>query len=105
MLTFVVLLVLETIVARAMEAQTLTVLYTFTGLADGNGPSGGLVMDASGNLYGTAQFGGDLNCQSGLGCGTVFKLDTSGNLTVLHRFEGGSDGIFPPSGLFRDKAD
>src|SRR5579863_8222027 len=39
-----------------------TVVYTFTGGADGGNPNGTLVIDAAGNLYGTAQYGGDLSC-------------------------------------------
>jgi uncharacterized repeat protein (TIGR03803 family) len=49
-----------------------TVLYSFTGGADGANPMGGLVQDAHGNLYGTAYAGGT-GC-GGLGCGVVFKL-------------------------------
>lgn len=73
-----------------------TVLHTFTGGADGAWPSAALVMDSAGNLYGTAVFGGNLNCQAGdgFGCGTVFKIDTGGNFSVLHTFTG-SDGAYP----------
>lgn len=75
----------------------LTVLYAFTGGTDGGFPLGSMVRDAAGNLYGNTQSGGDLTCGSGngSGCGTVFKLDTKGNLTVLHTFSGGADGAFP----------
>lgn len=53
-----------------------TVLHTFTGGADGANPVGGLTMDAAGNLYGTAEVGGDLGCVvgNGYGCGTVFEI-------------------------------
>jgi uncharacterized repeat protein (TIGR03803 family) len=51
--------------------------------ADGAHPSfGGLVMDAAGNLYGTTDSGGACGAESA--CGVVFKLDQSGNETVLH---------------------
>jgi hypothetical protein len=46
---------------------TETVLYSFTGGIDGQAPDGGLIADASGNLYGTTIPGGS-------GSGTVFKL-------------------------------
>jgi uncharacterized repeat protein (TIGR03803 family) len=79
---------------------TLTVLHNFTGGAsDGSLPVAGLSMDASGNLYGTTERGGASDR------GTVFKLDTSGTLTVLHSFTGGaSDGSFPLAGLIADHA-
>jgi uncharacterized repeat protein (TIGR03803 family) len=69
-----------------------SVLYSFSGGADGGTPQAGLVRDAAGNLYGTTSFGGDLNCNSTLGCGTVFKLDTHLEETVLHAFTGANDG-------------
>jgi uncharacterized repeat protein (TIGR03803 family) len=69
-----------------------SVLYSFSGGADGGTPQSGLVRDAAGNLYGTTSFGGDLNCNSTLGCGTVFKLDTNLEETVLHAFTGANDG-------------
>jgi uncharacterized repeat protein (TIGR03803 family) len=50
-----------------------TVLYTFTGGANGQGPSG-LVRDAKGNFYGITGSGGDLSGCNGAGCGLVFKL-------------------------------
>ena len=53
-------------------------------------------------LYGTALYGGDLSRCGGLGCGTVFKLDTAGKLTVLYAFEGGLDGAQPIGSLARD---
>lgn len=81
------------------------VLYSFTGGKDGANPWGGLVADKLGNLYGTTYNGGDLTCQfNALGCGTVFKLDSAGNETVLHSFEWGADGALPFSGLIRDRA-
>jgi uncharacterized repeat protein (TIGR03803 family) len=70
-----------------------TVLHPFTGGNDGIDPVG-LVRDAAGNLYGITGDGGSTAC--GSGCGTVFKLDPSGNETILHRF-GGSDGRYPNS--------
>jgi uncharacterized repeat protein (TIGR03803 family) len=52
-----------------------TVLYNFTVGSDGMDPEGGVILDESGNLYGTAVFGGDSSCgYQGGGCGVVFKL-------------------------------
>jgi uncharacterized repeat protein (TIGR03803 family) len=74
-----------------------TVLYSFTGGADGAQPRSGVIRDPDGNLYGTAYWGGYFE-----NFGTVFKLDTSGTLTVLHTFTDEGDGTNPLSGLLRD---
>jgi uncharacterized repeat protein (TIGR03803 family) len=83
-----------------------SVLHSFTGGADGGIPMASPVLDATGNLYGTASGGGDLTCSQGggNGCGTVWKLDTSGNFTVLHSFTGGTDGAGPVAGLVMDSS-
>jgi uncharacterized repeat protein (TIGR03803 family) len=79
-----------------------TVLYSFTGHLDGGSPFAGLVGDSSGNLYGTTEGGGLVDC-GGAGCGVVFKLDPTGQETVLHRFSG-PDGALPESaGVVRDR--
>ncbi len=85
-------------------AGNQTVLYSFKGETDGGEPFAGLVRDAAGNLYGTTQIGGDPSCVTGVGCGTVFKVDKSGNETVLYSFKGGADGLQPVAGLVRDEA-
>ncbi len=81
----------------------VTILYSFQGGAsDGGQPFGNLVMDSSGNLYGTTTIGGDVRCtiRESVGCGIVFKLDTSGVETVLHSFLGApTDGAQPAVGL------
>ncbi len=79
-----------------------SVLYAFTGKRDGGTPQAGLVMDAEGNLYGTTLFGGHLRCDPSLGCGTVFKVDTTGTETVLYAFKGAKDGAIPVGGLLLD---
>ncbi len=88
------------------QAQTFTVLYTFTGGADGGQPYAGLIVDNKGNLYGTTSEGGSglLGCPKG--CGTVFKVDSAGNETVLHNFgQITTDGASPMFGsLIRDSA-
>jgi uncharacterized repeat protein (TIGR03803 family) len=71
-----------------------TVLYSFTGGADGSSPNG-LILDPAGNLYGTTTNGG------ASGFGVVYKLDTSGNETVLYSFTGGADGA-NPNNVIRD---
>ena len=80
-------------------------LYSFAGSPDGGfADQGSLTLDAAGNLYGTRSDGGDLNACGGIGCGTVFKLDTEANLTVLHTFEGDSDGARPSGTMVQDAA-
>ena len=90
-------------------AQTFTELYAFNSagdLSDGGWPEAGVVRDAVGNLYGTTFFGGlgtecDINVA---GCGIVFKVDVSGNESVLHAFGGTQDGWNPTAGLVFNSA-
>ena len=74
-----------------------TVLYRFTGGADGGDPQAGVILGAGGNLYGTTFSG----CSGA--SGVVFKLDAAGNETVLHSFTG-PDGWGPWAGLVQDPA-
>jgi uncharacterized repeat protein (TIGR03803 family) len=100
-MTALILLLWSCAVATPTFAQSFSVLYSFTGGADGANPSEGLVLDSAGNLYGTTQYGGTGNCtQYGLsGCGTVFRVTNQGTETVLYSFQGGSDGEYPWGGL------
>jgi uncharacterized repeat protein (TIGR03803 family) len=80
-----------------------SVLYSFTGAADGGAPSGPLVMDSQGNLYGTTQYAGSSTCNAPFGCGTVFKLSPTGALSVLYTFTGvNGDGESPTAGVVLD---
>jgi uncharacterized repeat protein (TIGR03803 family) len=60
-----------------------SVLHSFGGGHGGVFPYAGVIPDSSGNLYGTTFAGG-------AGGGTVFKLDTAGNLTMLRNFSSGT---------------
>jgi uncharacterized repeat protein (TIGR03803 family) len=86
---------------------TESVLYSFTGGADGYQPSAPLMFDAAGNLYGTTPWGGNLSSCNGNGCGTVFKLtpDPDGNWKekVVHQFTFHPGGI-PLGGVVSDAA-
>jgi uncharacterized repeat protein (TIGR03803 family) len=74
------------------------VLHSFSG-SDGSIPKGALIRDQDGNLYGATQEGGVF------GLGTVFELSTTGSLTTLYSFAGGTlDGENPYGGLTRDIA-
>lgn len=128
-----------------------TVLHVFSGNSDGNSPSGGLIMDSAGNLYGVTQDGGKnsdgavymitakgkesvlyafcskKNCTDGsspfgtlvvdksgnvfgttsiggaLNQGTIFEIPKNGVETVLYSFKGGNkDGSDPRAGLIED---
>lgn len=68
-----------------------TVLYSFTSGLDGGQPYGGVTLDASGNLYGSAVVGGTYgNCPED-GCGVVWRLTPAPGGTwthsVLHDFD------------------
>ena len=55
-------------------------MYTFAG-AGGATPSSGVILDGSGNLYGSTSQGGTKRY------GVVYKLDSAGNETVLYNFD------------------
>ncbi len=85
-----------------------TIVHRFGRGADGNTPIGGLVFDASGNLYGTTYKGGLINSACPFGCGIVYELSPAagGGWTEkgLHAFTGSTDGANPLSALIFDKA-
>ena len=85
-------------VFRLTANGNFRVLHTFLGGTDGaqnfGQPGGGLVRIGQ-ELYGVTYFGGDLTCDPGLGCGTIFKLSQTGQETILHTFSGAADGAFP----------
>ena len=106
-LTLVVALGLGAVTTHSAQGQTFKVLHKFSGSPDGSWPTDNPVSDAAGNLYGVTEFGGTGSCpiKGHKGCGTVFKRDTSGKLTVLHSFTGGTtDGSNPTGFLVWDKA-
>jgi uncharacterized repeat protein (TIGR03803 family) len=78
-----------------------TIVYSFGAYPDGSFPSGGVVIDADGNIYGTTQEGGTgTSCWGG--CGTVFKLDTNGKETILFNFTPPAE--YPTATLTMDAA-
>jgi hypothetical protein len=98
------------------DPWTETVLYIFKGKNDNNDgmqPSGGLIIDQSGNLYGVTAYGGTGGCiLLGIlyGCGTVFELSPPQQKggqwteTILYSFQGGNDGYYPWGNLTFDKS-
>ncbi len=92
------------VVYKVDPAGHETVLYNFTGGINGNYPQSGVIRDAAGNLYGTTSVGGAAAIGGWAGYGVVYKLDPAGNETVLYSFMGGSDGSHPYAGVIRDAA-
>jgi uncharacterized repeat protein (TIGR03803 family) len=86
------------IAPRAQGQYTVIHNFGLPGTAgDRSSPNGDMIQDSDGNLYGTAQRGGD---------GVAFKLDQNGVLAVLYAFSCDAPpiGCFPDAGLFRDPA-
>jgi uncharacterized repeat protein (TIGR03803 family) len=75
---------------KVTTSGTFTLLHSFVGgKNDGANPTGGLTLGSDGNFYGTTQQGGSGSQ------GVVFKMTTSGTITLLHTFNAGTDGAFP----------
>jgi uncharacterized repeat protein (TIGR03803 family) len=79
-------------VYKLTPAGSLTILYSFTGGADGVTP-GPVMQGSDGYLYGAAYGGAN-------GFGTIYKISTTGKLKVLHAFNN-SDGNQPSSALIQ----
>ena len=83
---------------RSGNTWSPKVLYSFTGYLDGANPWGGVIIDQSGNIFGTATSAFD-------GAGVVFELTPAGpgyTYHVLHTFNGGTDGGIPSGPLAMD---
>ena len=82
---------------RLAKDGTEETFHAFQGGQDSEAavPSGSVILDSAGNVYGTTLLGG-------LGFGTVYRVDPSGNLTVLYDFHGAADGSGPQGPLVRD---
>ncbi len=77
--------------------NTVTVLHSFSGGADGANPVAGLMLANDGKYYGTASAGGSAGNN-----GTIFRTDTKGTFTNLYKFAGLTDGAVPLAGLVQD---
>jgi uncharacterized repeat protein (TIGR03803 family) len=67
----------------------VTIVHEFDGAAGGANPQSEVIQGTDGNLYGIASGGGTS------GIGIVYKLDLSGNFSVLHDFNGTGEGAYP----------
>jgi len=79
---------------RLTPAGVFTVLYTFTGGADGSFPNA-LVQGKDGNFYGSTFCGPESPANLFNGNGTIFKVTMTGALTTLYSFTNGTDGANP----------
>ncbi|MGA8491072.1 MAG: choice-of-anchor tandem repeat GloVer-containing protein [Terriglobales bacterium] len=83
------------VIFKVTQSGKETVLYRFTGKADGAFPQD-LTVDKTGNIYGAT--GGSYMQGNG---GTLFKIDTTGKLTTLYTFRGSANGVSPRWHLLR----
>jgi uncharacterized repeat protein (TIGR03803 family) len=101
--------------AQKGGAWTETVLYSFLGNLknDGKWPSGGLVIDGSGNLYGVTAYGGTGDCVllgAKVGCGAVYEISPpkqkggAWTETILYSFPTAKQGYLPNGNLVFDSA-
>ncbi len=90
-----------------MEAPLYLFTFSPSGeyFPDGALPAAGLLADASGTLYGTAELGGVCSIEPLYGCGVAFKLMPSSSgytFSLIYTFKGGGDGRLPLAGLIAD---
>lgn len=84
---------------QAAAAKRFTILHRFVA-SEAAYPSGGLIADAAGNLYGVTREGGSRNCKRG--CGVVYRIAPDGTFTQLYAFQSISDGVAPYGNLLLD---
>lgn len=80
---------------------TFKLIHIFQVFNDGENPYGNLIVDSSGNLYGTTVYGGSYYD------GTVYELSPSGSIwtiSLLYNFQNGIDGGHPSSGVIIDNS-
>lgn len=88
---------------KITPAGSLSTLFSFPGNESSIVPTGGLIQADDGNLYGTSSVGGVDDS------GTVFKITTSGVVSILHSFskvdkdDKNADGARPSDGLTEGK--
>jgi uncharacterized repeat protein (TIGR03803 family) len=84
-------------VYKITSTGTLTTIYSFcsqTNCTDGSNPFGPMIQASDGNFYGATSAGGTSTFCGSIGCGTLFKMTPSGELTTLYSFNG-TDGQSP----------
>jgi uncharacterized repeat protein (TIGR03803 family) len=91
------------VVFKVDTSGNITAFHSFSTTDGVYAPDAALILASDGNFYGTTYGGGTPNCgTNGQGCGGIFKMDTSGNVTMLYAFSGvGSDGAYPTAPLIQ----
>jgi uncharacterized repeat protein (TIGR03803 family) len=97
-------------VFRMTAAGSVTILHSFRDGSvtnDGDGPYAGLIQASDGSFYGTTYYGGSTDTgKPSTGSGTVFRITTTGTLTIVHSFGDGSvvdDGANPLSPVIQGR--
>ena len=75
------------VVFRITPTGKLTVLHNMNGSTDGSAPIPGLVQATDGNLYGVTLGAGAVSTNCPSGCGTLFRISTTGSFKVLYNFD------------------
>jgi uncharacterized repeat protein (TIGR03803 family) len=92
--------------ATISAGQSESVIHVFGGSGDGSGPTGNLIADSQGALYGTTGAGGISCSENSGGCGVMFKLTPPSTVggqwteSILYMFTGQNDGGVPGDFLF-----
>jgi uncharacterized repeat protein (TIGR03803 family) len=76
---------------------TVSTIWSFQGGSDGANPSGGVIMDGAGIIYGTTSAGGAANAN------TIYRIEPNGTEKILYAFTGGADGDAPYAALTMDE--
>jgi uncharacterized repeat protein (TIGR03803 family) len=97
-LRFVIALSASVLLPFAAEALSFKVLHIFAQSGDGDTPLVGLLLDASGNLYGTTVFGGAHDR------GTLFRIASGGQEEIMYSFGVGTDAAWPDTEPTADAA-
>ncbi|WP_181160023.1 choice-of-anchor tandem repeat GloVer-containing protein [Sandaracinobacter neustonicus] len=90
-----------TIFKLATDGSDYTLLHSFGISGDGRYPQMEMIADAAGNMYGTTNQGGGSGYNS---IGTIFRIGTDGEYSVIHTFVGETNGSYPVGNLLLDAA-
>jgi uncharacterized repeat protein (TIGR03803 family) len=86
-------------VFKINSSGRFSLVYSFPGGGSGAVPQSGVLVNADGDIYGTAEHGGNVPNCDGAGCGLVFKIDTHHRESELYVFTGtNGDGYWPTAG-------